>query len=46
MACMKHIPVDVVMKYVHELLAAYGGRPARDLQRQAEGSHACRVIAL
>lgn len=46
MACMKHIPVDVVMKYVHELLAAYGGRPARDLPRQAEGSHACRVIAL
>ena len=34
MACMKHIPVDVVMKYSEELLARYGGKVrARTAQR-------------
>ena len=46
MACMKHIPVAVVMRYVHELLAAYGGRPARELPRSGAGSHACRIVEL
>lgn len=46
MACMKHIPVAVVMRYVHELLAAYGGCPARELPRSGTGSHACRIVEL
>ncbi|MBL6442421.1 MAG: glycosyltransferase family 9 protein [Dialister sp.] len=45
MACMKHIPVDVVMKYSEELLARYGGKSARELPRE-RGNHQCRVIAL
>lgn len=45
MACMKHIPVDVVMKYSEELLARYGGKSARELLRE-RGNHQCRVIAL
>lgn len=45
MACMKHIPVDVVMKYSEELLARYGGKPARELPRE-RGNHQCRIIAL
>lgn len=45
MACMKHIPVDVVMKYSEELLARYGGKSARELSRE-RGNHQCRIIAL
>lgn len=45
MACMKHIPVDVVMKYSEELLTRYGGKPACELPRE-RGDHQCRVIAL
>lgn len=45
MACMKHIPVDVVMKYSEELLARYGGKSARELLRE-RGNHQCRIIAL
>lgn len=45
MACMKHIPVDVVMKYSEELLARYGGKSARELPREL-GNHQCRIIAL
>ena len=45
MACMKHIPVDVVMKYSEELLARYGGKSARELPREM-GNHQCRIIAL
>ena len=45
MACMKHIPVDVVMKYSEELLACYGGKSARELPRE-RGNHQCRIIAL
>lgn len=45
MACMKHIPVDIVMKYSEELLARYGGKPARELPREM-GNHQCRIIAL
>lgn len=45
MACMKHIPVDVVMKCSEELLARYGGKSARELPRE-RGNHQCRIIAL
>lgn len=45
MACMKHIPVDVVMKYSEELLARYDGKSARELPREL-GNHQCRIIAL
>lgn len=45
MACMKHIPVDIVMKYSEELLARYGGKPARELPREM-GNHQCHIIAL
>lgn len=45
MACMKHIPVDVVMKYSEELLTRYGGKSARELPRE-RGNHQCRIIAL
>lgn len=45
MACMKHIPVDVVMKYSEELLVRYGGKSARELPRE-RGNHQCRIIAL
>ena len=45
MACMKHIPVDVVMKYSQELLETYGGKPARELPPHP-GDYKCRVIEL
>ncbi len=45
MACMKRIPVETVMKYSEELLAAYGGRPARELPSHP-GDYACRVVEL
>lgn len=43
-ACMKNIPVDVVMKYVHELLAEYGDL-AGNVPR-VYGQYECRVIEL
>ena len=49
MACMKHIPVEEVMKYVHELLGKYGGKAAKELPREnadGHGSHACRIVEL
>ena len=42
LACMKKIPVAVVMKYVDELLAAYG-QPAKEIPR-VHGAYECRVI--
>lgn len=45
MACMKNIPVDVVMKYVDELLDAYHGEPAYKLPRP-QGQYQCRVVEL
>ncbi len=42
LACMKKIPVDVVMKYVFELLEAYG-EPAKKIPR-VHGAYECRVI--
>nr|WP_317429615.1 glycosyltransferase family 9 protein [uncultured Mitsuokella sp.] len=45
MACMKNIPVDVVMKYAEELLAAYQAEPAYKLPPHP-GDYKCRVIAL
>ena len=44
MACMKNIPVEVVMKYVEELLNKYG-QPAKDIPR-IYGQYQCRVIEL
>ena len=44
LACMKKIPVAVVMKYVDELLAAYG-QPAKKIPR-VHGEYRCRVIDL
>ena len=44
LACMKKIPVKVVMKYVFELLAAYG-RPAKEIPR-IYGAYKCKVIDL
>ena len=44
LACMKNIPVAVVMKYVFELLAAYG-QPAKYIPR-IHGAYECRVIDL
>ncbi len=44
MACMKGISVDAVMKYVMELLAAYG-QPAMKIPR-AYGQYQCRVVEL
>lgn len=44
LACMKKIPVEVVMKYVFELLAAYG-EPAKKIPR-IYGEYVCRVIDL
>lgn len=43
MACMKHIPVDTVMKYAEELLARYEGKKAMDLPRE-RGNYKCRVV--
>lgn len=45
MACMKNIPVDVVMKYAGELLTAYHAEPACKLPAHP-GDYKCRVIAL
>ena len=42
LACMKKIPVAVVMKYVDELLAAYG-RPAKEIPR-VHGAYQCKVV--
>ena len=42
LACMKKIPVEVVMKYVFELLAAYG-QPAKKIPH-VHGEYQCRVI--
>ena len=44
LACMKKIPVEVVMKYVFELLAAYGD-PAKKIPR-VHGAYKCKVIDL
>ena len=44
LACMKKIPVEVVMKYVDELLKNYG-QPAENLPR-IYGAYKCRVINL
>lgn len=43
MACMKHIPVDTVMKYVDELLETYEGKPAYEIPRTV-GNYKCRVV--
>lgn len=43
-ACMKNIPVDVVMKYVHELLAKYGNKAGKI--NRVYGAYECRVIEL
>lgn len=44
MACMKKIPVEIVMKYVDELLSEYG-RPAKEIER-VYGAYQCRVVEL
>ncbi|MBR0061990.1 MAG: glycosyltransferase family 9 protein [Selenomonadaceae bacterium] len=44
LACMKKIPVEVVMQCVEELLAAYG-QPAKKIPR-VNGAYQCRVIDL
>lgn len=44
LACMKKIPVEVVMKYVFELLETYG-QPAKKIPR-VHGEYKCRVIDL
>lgn len=44
LACMKKISVEVVMKYVFELLETYG-QPAKKLPR-VHGAYECRVIDL
>ena len=44
LACMKKIPVNVVMEYVFELLEAYG-QPAKKIPR-VYGAYECRVIDL
>lgn len=44
LACMKKIPVAVVMKYVDELLTAYG-QPAKEIPRVPD-AYQCRVIDL
>ena len=42
LACMKKIPVDIVMKYIYELLNKYGQK-ARDIER-IYGKYKCRVV--
>ena len=44
LACMKKIPVAVVMKYVFELLETYGA-PAKKIPR-VHGAYQCRVVDL
>ena len=43
LACMKNITVEIVMKYVHELLDKYGNKQAKDIKREY-GKYQCRVI--
>lgn len=45
MACMKNIPVEIVVKYIHELLDEYNGQRAKDIKR-IYGQYQCRVISL
>ena len=45
LACMKHMTPDIIMKYVHQLLAETGGRPAYTLPEHP-GQYKCRVIEL
>ncbi len=45
MGCMKHMPPDIILKYVDELLEMYGGRPALELVPHP-GDYKCRVIEL
>ena len=45
MACMKNIPVDTVMKYAEELLAAHDGASAYEWPPHP-GDYKCRVIEL
>lgn len=45
MACMKNIPVDVVMQYSHELLEEMHGAPGMDCPPHY-GDYECRVIEL
>ena len=45
MACMKNIPVEVVIKYVHELISKYGGRRAKNIER-VHNNYKCNVIRL
>ena len=44
LACMKKIPVNVVMRYVDEILESYG-QPAEQIPR-VYGAYQCRVIKL
>ena len=44
LACMKKIPVAVVMKYLFELLKEYG-QPAKKIPR-VHGAYVCKVIEL
>ncbi len=44
LACMKKIPVEVVMQCVEELLAAYG-QPAKEIPR-VHGAYQCRFVDL
>ena len=43
LACMKNITVEVVMKYVHELLDKYGNKQAKELKR-VYGQYQCQVV--
>ncbi|SHK55720.1 heptosyltransferase-2 [Selenomonas ruminantium] len=45
LACMKKIPVPVVMHFVEDLLAEYQGQPAYKLPLHT-GNYQCRVIEL
>lgn len=45
MGCMKHMPPEIILKYVDELLAKYQGRPALELAPHL-GDYKCRVIEL
>ncbi|MBE8953651.1 MAG: glycosyltransferase family 9 protein [Quinella sp. 1Q7] len=44
LACMKKIPVATVMKYVDELLTAYG-QPAKEIPRVPD-AYQCRVVTV
>lgn len=43
LACMKHISVATVMRYVDELLTRFGSRPAYELPHPY-GTYQCRVV--